>query len=86
MKNFPYNLHETQLEEGDTLLLLSDGLPEQKNSSGEMFDYARVQASFLEVASQTPDAIIAALVAEGESWMKGAVQEDDITMMVLKVK
>jgi serine phosphatase RsbU (regulator of sigma subunit) len=46
MKNFPYALHETELESGDTLLLLSDGLPEQKNSAGEMFDYARVQSSF----------------------------------------
>jgi ligand-binding sensor domain-containing protein/serine phosphatase RsbU (regulator of sigma subunit) len=86
MKKFPYVLHETSLESGDTLLLLSDGLPEQKNGAGEMFDYARVQAAFLEVATKPPDEIIAALVAEGESWMKGAVQEDDISMLVLKAK
>jgi serine phosphatase RsbU (regulator of sigma subunit) len=38
------------------------------------------------VASRTPDEIVAALVSEGESWMKGAVQEDDITILVLKMK
>jgi len=86
MKNFPYSLHETELESGDTLLLLSDGLPEQKNSTGEMFDYARVQSSFSDVAMRTPDEIIKALVSDGETWMKDAVQEDDITMMVVRVK
>jgi serine phosphatase RsbU (regulator of sigma subunit) len=38
MKNFPYTLHETELKSGDTILLLSDGLPEQKNVQGAMFD------------------------------------------------
>ncbi len=59
MKNFPYGLHETDLTAGDTLLLLTDGLPEQKNSSGDMFDYARLQKEFAAAADQTPEEIIA---------------------------
>ncbi len=86
MKNFPYSLHEASLEQGDTLLLITDGLPELKNSAEEMFDYERVQKTFADVATQTPDEIIAHLTKAGESWMGGAVQDDDITLMVVRKK
>ena len=86
MKNFPYALHEAELQQGDTLLLLTDGLPEQKNADEEMFDYVRVQNAFAEVGAQMPDEIIAHLARMGESWMGRAVQDDDITMMVIKKK
>jgi ligand-binding sensor domain-containing protein/serine phosphatase RsbU (regulator of sigma subunit) len=86
MKNFPYTLHQTELKNGDTILLLSDGLPEQKNVHGEMFDYSRVQKAFAEVGGSTPDDIIKHLVNAGETWMNGAQQDDDITMLVIKQK
>ncbi|HCV44311.1 MAG TPA: hypothetical protein DGH68_12555, partial [Bacteroidetes bacterium] len=86
MKNFPYTLHETELKSGDTILLLSDGLPEQKNVQGEMFDYGRVQKTFAEVGGNTPDDIIKHLVSSGDSWMNGVQQDDDITMLVIKQK
>jgi two-component system sensor histidine kinase ChiS len=84
MKNFPYALFESDLQSGDTLLLLTDGLPEQKNTREEMFDYARVQSAFAEVATRTPEQIIAHLTQAGESWMAGAVQDDDITLLVIR--
>jgi serine phosphatase RsbU (regulator of sigma subunit) len=86
MKNFPYALHEASLEKGDTLLLLTDGLPEQKNAAGEMFDYAKVKESFTEIGGASPDDVIAHLMNKGEEWMRGAIQEDDMTMLVVKVK
>jgi len=86
MKNFPYALHETELDRGDVLLLISDGLPEQKNSAGEMFEYARVQKTFAEVADSAPDQIIKQLVGAVEGWMKGSQQEDDITLLVIRRK
>ncbi len=84
MKKFPYTLHEVELRGGDALLLLTDGLPEQKNVGGEMFDYARVQKIFGEVVDRAPDEIIKHLVSAGEAWMDGAQQDDDITMLVLR--
>lgn len=84
MKNFPYSLYETTMEKGDTLLLLTDGLPEQKNHAEEMFDYARIIDSFKGTARSAPADVIARLVQEGEDWMKQAVQDDDITLMVIK--
>jgi ligand-binding sensor domain-containing protein/serine phosphatase RsbU (regulator of sigma subunit) len=84
MKNFPYSLYETTMEKGDTLLLLTDGLPEQKNHVAEMFDYARIIDSFKDTARSAPADIIARLVTEGDEWMRESVQEDDITLMVIK--
>lgn len=86
MKNFPYVLHELAMEGGDTLLFLTDGLPEQKNASGEMFDYARVERAFTAGIAGTPDEIIAGLLSAGEEWMTGVSQDDDITLMVIRKK
>ena len=84
MKKYPYGLHERELREGDTMLLLTDGLPEQKNTAGEMFDYGRVKSAFAEVASCPPGEIIDHLARAGEQWMQDAVQDDDITMLVIR--
>ena len=84
MKNFPYLLHETSMAPGDTLLLLTDGLPEQKNGRQEMFDYAQVQQTFVECVTGTPEWIIERLVSAAESWMNGVVLDDDITLLVIR--
>lgn len=86
MKNFPYAVHNDVLEPGDTVLLVSDGLPEQKNAAGEMFDYPRVQEVFGRVAGDVPDEIVKQLVKAAESWMSGATQDDDITLMAITMK
>jgi serine phosphatase RsbU (regulator of sigma subunit)/ligand-binding sensor domain-containing protein len=84
MKNFPYGLHELVMEDDDVLLLLTDGLPEQKNPGGEMFDYDRVRDSLCASAAEDPRTIIARLTQSAETWMQGAPQEDDITFLVIK--
>ena len=84
MKSFPYSLFETVMEDGDTLLLITDGLPEQKNATEEMFDYARIIECFRGSIPETPEEIIRRLVAEGDRWMNGVAQDDDITLMVVR--
>ncbi len=42
VKDFPYQIKTTELKSGDTLLLLSDGLPELFDSEKEMFGYDKV--------------------------------------------
>ena len=84
MKKFPYVMQNLELKSGDTLLLLSDGLPEQKNAQAEMFDYGRIQSTLCEAGTQTPEQIVHRLVEEGETWMKESTQEDDITLMAIR--
>ena len=86
MKNFPYVLHEADLLPGDAVLLLTDGLPEQKDAAGEMFDYARVQSAFADSAGGSTQEIIGRLVQEAERWLNGASPDDDITLLVIKKK
>lgn len=86
MKNFPYALEEKELEPGDVIFLLSDGLPEQKNAQGEMFGYSRVQENLQQVADRSPEEIIRHFLASGDTWMNGVAQDDDVTLLVIKMK
>jgi ligand-binding sensor domain-containing protein/serine phosphatase RsbU (regulator of sigma subunit) len=86
MKNFPYAVHTTELQQGDTLVLLTDGLPEQKNGTGEMFDYSRVRSVLAASGALPPKEIIDTLVREGDAWMAGVAQDDDITIMAITMK
>lgn len=86
MRHFPYQVHEDRLDPGDTLLLLSDGLPEQKNAAGDMFDYARVADTLRRAVHGTPEEIIRSLMADADSWMANAVQDDDITLLAIRAR
>jgi ligand-binding sensor domain-containing protein/serine phosphatase RsbU (regulator of sigma subunit) len=86
MKEYDYKVIQDKLDKGDTLLLLSDGLPELKNPNGESFDYPRVEKIFRDVADQAPQAIIDRLVDAGELWRKDTLPDDDVTLMVIRVR
>ncbi len=75
-----------QLQSGDTILLMSDGLPEMLNPENEMLDYSRTKELFEEVADQPPKAIIDHLFKASLSWADGEPQADDITLVVIKAR
>jgi serine phosphatase RsbU (regulator of sigma subunit) len=76
---------EVELNEGDTLLLYTDGLPESFNEKGEMLGYSKLKELFDEKREKTPAEIIEHLSAAGEEWLDGLSQTDDITFVVLKM-
>jgi len=86
MKEFKYQVLREQLASGDTLLLMSDGLPELKNPDGDLFDYSRVEEVFRDVADKAPQTIVDRLVDAGEIWRKDQVADDDVTLMVIKAR
>ena len=86
MRNAKYNNCEKELNSGDTILLLTDGLPEQMNNKEEMFDYERVKQHYISNINNSPNEIIEKLVEAGDSWMDGRIQDDDITFVVVRVK
>ena len=75
---------EIDLEPGDMLLLLSDGIFEYAAASGEQFGRHRLQevlrANAGAGAAQLCDAILAAV----REFARGAPQEDDVTMVVVR--
>ncbi len=83
---FPYELEEISLAPGDAILLITDGFEELCNSAGEMFDYARVKRGFWESAGRSPQEIVQHLSDSANRWSEDQPQNDDITLVVLKVK
>jgi len=86
MNNFPYELKEMKLSAGDTLMMLSDGLPELQNSEGELYGYKRVRNKFEEVAEKSPEEIVNYMKDDGSAWVNDEAPEDDVTFVVIKVK
>jgi serine phosphatase RsbU (regulator of sigma subunit) len=66
-----YEERAFQLDPGDRLTLLSDGVLEAKNASGELFGFERTLA----ISAQTAESIAGAALKFG--------QEDDITVLTL---
>ncbi len=84
--DFPYEAQEVSLSSGDTILLLSDGMPELLSEEGEMFGYDRVNAKFKETADKKPEEIITELKDTASEWVNDKDPGDDVTFVVIKVK
>lgn len=74
------------LHPGDTLLALTDGLPELFNEQREILDYGRIEQTFREWGHAPTQQIIDQLLSLGQRWNNNAPNEDDITLLAVKVK
>jgi serine phosphatase RsbU (regulator of sigma subunit) len=74
------------LASGDTILFLTDGLPELSNDAGQQFGYAATLEAFASGATgATADEVIGSLVAVARSWHGDAAPNDDVTFVVVRV-
>jgi len=94
-----YGLTEFRLESSDLLILMSDGLPERINDAGELFGYTRLvaeikkarnevegQSGFSGKTRQSASKFLEAIVKDNDDWSNNTPQNDDVTLVVLKVK
>lgn len=81
---FAYQTIETNLENGDIVLLMTDGLAEQFNIDGEEFDFPRIKDVFLKNVELSPDEIVQQMFKAGNDWRKKQIQNDDITFVAIK--
>lgn len=86
MRNTDYKVYSTELNEGDTILLFSDGLPELQNREKEMYGYERLKKIFTINGNKNSDEIISVLSNECINWKGDGEQNDDITFIVIKIK
>lgn len=70
------------LEEGDLIVLYSDGLVEAANARGEQLGIERVDACVIEARDRPTADICERLFALAHGW--GKTQEDDITVLVMR--
>ena len=84
LADLEYAIEVFTLAAGDTLLLLSDGLPETMDEAGEPLGYAAIEACLSRHGTQPCEAILEALVELGASWRGDRTLDDDVTLVVIK--
>lgn len=77
----PRNIH---LNEGDLLLLLTDGFCEWENADGQQFGSKRLEDVVRAVKHKAAHEIIQAVYAAAVQFSAGTQQQDDLTALVLK--
>ena len=87
IKGMKYVLQETQLEQGTTLFLYTDGLTEAMNVANQMFGVERVKEIAqrqIWVGKPSPKVLIDRFTETVDTFVAGAEQSDDLTMMAIK--
>jgi len=80
-----FRIIEADFQTGDTLLMFTDGLPEQVNSEGEPWGYDKFRDVFGELAgSKKPEKVVDGLLESGLKYSGDAVQGDDMTVIVIR--
>lgn len=84
--DYPYDTRQMDLERGDVLLLMSDGLMELFNDRRDMLGLDRIERTLMETIDYSATDIINSLTGLIELWAGPSGNEDDITLMILKAK
>ena len=81
---FPYSQTMTTLGLGDTLLLMSDGLPERLDPFDELLGYERTAELFREAASGNATEVVDRLLTAADQFARGRAPEDDVTVVAVR--
>ena len=81
-----FDKYQVDFEEGDALVLMSDGLPEAPNHSGDMLDYPAVKQCIKDNGSKSASDIKDSLIELSDNWLNGIQNPDDITLVIFKKK
>lgn len=73
-----------EMQPGDVLVLLSDGIYEYASAGGEEFGEERVREVVAAHHAGTAEALCGALLAAVKAFAKGAPQEDDMTLVLVR--
>ncbi|MDX1641160.1 MAG: SpoIIE family protein phosphatase [Balneolaceae bacterium] len=84
--SFPYQTVETELNEGDVVLMMTDGLAELFNEQRESFGTQKIKKTLLENSENTVNDIVETLFSEGKKWRRNSKQNDDITFVSFRYK
>ena len=79
-----YNNNRIQLMPGDALLLYTDGITEAENFHEEEFTESRLDEKLAELAGQSSERVVAAVVDAVHEFVGEAPQSDDITCLVAR--
>jgi len=86
MEDYDYESVKMKLESNDLILLASAGLSKTKNREGTPFGDEKLHRLVLANAEQTCEEIIEGIKNTVLYYGAGTAQEDDITIVIAKVK
>jgi sigma-B regulation protein RsbU (phosphoserine phosphatase) len=78
-----FSVDDLQLDEGDSVVLYSDGISEAMDASGAEYGDDRVIKLIGDHTGRSPSALVAACRADLDGFRGGAGKTDDATMLVL---
>jgi serine phosphatase RsbU (regulator of sigma subunit) len=81
-----YEEETYRLTPGDAVLLMTDGVPERFNPDGDMFGYDRTSALLPSLTTTSASEIVDQVVQAAEAWAEGRPQDDDVTVVVVKMR
>ena len=80
-----YEEEEISLRPGDTVLLYSDGISDAESPAGEQFGDDRLHLAMREASrSDSPEAVLDAVLRSVQSCAAGHPQADDISLLVVR--
>ena len=82
----PYEYREVPLMKDDVIIMFTDGVSEAMNKKGEEFSDERLEESALKFSRLSSSEILHEIRQKVLDFTAGAVQSDDITLLVIKVK
>ena len=84
LEGIPYKEHSFELHPGDSLFVYTDGVAEATNSKNELFGTDRMLQALNRNPDATPEEVLSNVMDGINTFVAGAQQFDDITMMCLK--
>ena len=81
-----YNDYEVKLEPGDAVFVYTDGIPEANNAKEEFYGMNRLETALNQVSGEDPRSILEHILADVDTFVDGAKQFDDLTMLCVKYK
>ena len=84
MKDIPFRQHSFQMNPGDSFFVYTDGVPEATNGQKELYGSERMLAALNRQRDAQPEQILANVTADINSFVDGAEQFDDITMLCFR--
>jgi len=84
-KSSAYRSHAIKLHAGDKVLFYTDGLLESTNSQGQLFSKERLYKLLQEKKGQSAKELVDALLYAFNEFMEGAIEEEEMTLLVMRV-
>ncbi len=82
---YEYTSQSLKLSHGDVFIVATDGIPESRNTFDEMFGYDRMKHSLRNSCASTAKGIVDSLLVDVSKFCGSNLQDDDRTILVIKV-